>query len=400
MKLRQFAGLAMLLVVGLIIAGSQFLDSSEPGPNSNNTDPAANDAPLEPITISGIAGGKAGFFVDPDVVRILDERYRLTVAVTGNIGSIAMINRCTPEEKWDFCIPQSQPASETIKANLGSSLYGSEIIANTPLVIYTWAPIVDALIAQNLVELRGDVYYLVDLPRLVQMIQDGITWEDIGLPQLYGTISILSSDPTRSSSGNTWAALLGSVLNDGKVLDQSTVDQIGPRLKPFFNRLLPGTSTELTAQFIAMGMGASPLCVLYESHLLEYNLQNQTPEHQKFISENIRTLYPTPTVWSTQHVIALSEGGKRLVTALRDPEIQEIGWSRHAFRPSVPGVLIDTNAVNVTGLPASIDSVIPLPKPEVMNRLLEILSGAPGEEPSASPAAAYRREEVTPRSSA
>jgi hypothetical protein len=70
MKLRQFAGLAMLLVVGLIIAGSQFLDSSEPGPNSNNTDPAANDAPLEPITM--YARGKVGLLHSPEPTRIRD----------------------------------------------------------------------------------------------------------------------------------------------------------------------------------------------------------------------------------------------------------------------------------------------------------------------------------------
>jgi hypothetical protein len=405
MKLRQFAGLAMLITVALVIVTGQFFLSEADQPNGPDNPGPANVS-LEPVTIKGIAGGKKAFFEDPDVARILEERFGLTVDVQNNIGSIAMIGRCTAADpgNWDFCIPQSRPASETIKANLGSNLYGSEIIANTPFVIYTWAPMVDALIAQNLVELRGDVYYLVDLPRLVQMVGDGTTWEDIGLPQLYGSVSILSSDPLKSSSGNTWAALLASILNDGKVLDESTVDEIGPQLEPFFNRLLSGTSTELFNQMKALGMGAYPLCALYESHLLEYSLQNQTAEHQRFISENIRTLYPEPTVWSEQYVIAMSEGGRRLVTALRDPELQEIGWTKHAFRPSVSSVLIDTEATNLAGLPASIDSVTSLPKPEVMTRLLEILSTEPeGEpeaspDPAASPTAAYRRDELAFRS--
>ena len=370
MKPRQYAGLAILLTVAIIVATVKLWPDSSSG-HGTNPDPP------DPITIKGIAGGKASFFNDPDVVRILKERYGLTIEVTGGIGSIAMIEQCKVAEGWDFCIPQSQPASETIKANLGSDLHGSEIITNTPLVIYAWAPVADALISQGLVEVRGDVYYLTDLPRLVQMITDGVAWEDIGLPQLYGPVSILSSDPTKSSSGNTWAALLGSILNDGKVLDKSSVETIGPELPAFFNRLLPGTSTELFAQLMSMGMGASPLTVLYESHLLEYSLSHPAPKDQEFLADNIRTLYPLPTVWSTQQVIALTEGGSRLVPALRDPEIQAIGWSNHAFRPSVPGVLINTTEMGVSGLPDSIDSVIQLPKPDVWNRMLEILQTDP-----------------------
>jgi hypothetical protein len=45
----------------------------------------------------------------------------------------------------------------------------------------------------------------------------------------------------------------------------------------------------------------------------------------------------------------------------------------------VPGVLIDTTATGISGLPASIDSVIPLPKPDVWNRMLEILESGPAE---------------------
>jgi hypothetical protein len=405
MKLRQFAGLAMLLTVALVIVTGQFfLSGADTPPDPDNPGPA--NVSLEPITIKGIAGGKKAFFEDPDVARILKKRYGLTVDVTNNIGSIAMIGRCTAAdpENWDFCIPQSQTASETIKANLGpTNLYGSEIIANTPLVIYSWAPVVDALIAQNLVSQDGDVYYFDDLPRLVQMILDGTTWADIGLPEFYGTISIVSSDPTKSSSGNTWAALLGSILNGGEILDETTVDEIGPQLKPFFNRLLSGTSTEMTSQFIAKGMGAYPLCVLYESHMLEESLRS-SPEKQVELKEKVRTLYPRPTIWSTQYVIALSEGGKRLVTALRDPELQEIGWKKHAFRPVVGGVSIDVEAANLSGLLADVISVTSLPKPEVMTRLLEILSAEPGMEPeaspnpAASPTAAYRRDELAFRS--
>jgi hypothetical protein len=97
-------------------------------------------------------------------------------------------------------------------------------------------------------------------------------------------------------------------------------------------------------------------------------------------------LYPSPTVWSSQPLVALTPGGKRLMEALRDPEIQRIGWEHHGFRYGVFNNPIDPSVVNVSGVPATIDSVLKMPKPEIMERIVNALD--------ATPTAAYMREEL------
>ena len=61
-----------------------------------------------------------------------------------------------------------------------------------------------------------------------------VTWENIGLPELYGPILVHTTDPTKSNSENMFASLLANVLNDNQVVTMSTVDSIIPRVKIFF----------------------------------------------------------------------------------------------------------------------------------------------------------------------
>jgi hypothetical protein len=152
--------------------------------------------------------------------------------------------------------------------------------------------------------------------------------------------------------------------------------------------LLPDTTTQLFEQFLALGMGAAPIIVAYESNLIEYGLTHQTPTDQAIIGQQVRTLYPKPTVWSSQPLIALTAGGERLMAALRDPEIQRLGWERHGFRSAVSGVPNNPNAVGQQGVPASIDSVIQMPRAAVMERIITALQ--------ATPTAAFRQAEAPP----
>ena len=270
-------------------------------------------------------------------------------------------------------------------------MLGSEIIFNSPLVMYTWAPIADALIAEGIVNKSGDTYYIVDLSRLIEMIDAETAWADIGLPQLYGPVRILSTDPTQSNTGYSFAGLLANTLNGGKVVDESAAQELAPQLNEFFDKLglLQVTTTQLFEQFMTVGMGAYPIIAAYESNLIEYLLLHQTPDTQEQIRQNVRTLYPQPTVWTSQPMIALTPGGQRLMTALRDPEIQRLGWEHHGMRTAVPGVVNNVSALGVTGVPQSIDSVIPMPGPAAMDIIIQALSALP----ATSTPVATRRDE-------
>jgi hypothetical protein len=376
MKPRQYAGLAILLTVAIIVAAIKLWPDagSDPGPSPDTPDP---------ITVHGIIGGKIAFLQDENVVSLLKEKYGLTVEYK-RVGSIEMINEC--QSGLDYCWPSSQTAGETIKSKLGSAVLANEIIFNSPLVMYTWAPIADALVAEEIVKQSGDTFYIVDLPRFVSMIDEGMPWSDIGLTQLYGPVRVLTSDPTQSNTGNSFAGLLANTLNGGVVVDQTSVQAITPELQDFFGRLglLPDTTTLLFEQFLSLGIGACPVIAAYESNMIEYNLSHPSQDVQDYVRQNVRTLYPKPTVWTSQPLLALTPGGQRLMTALRDPEIQRLGWEHHGFRTAVPGVINNIAALNATGVPQSIDSVIPMPGPAAMDVIIQSLSAPDVASPQAS----------------
>ncbi|MGV9415836.1 hypothetical protein ACWDOP_38570, partial [Nocardia sp. NPDC003693] len=45
-----------------------------------------------------------------------------------------------------------------------------------------------------------------------------------------------------------------------------------------------------------------------------------------------RMLYPDPTLFNSNPVLALTPEAQQLITALQDPEIQRIAWQRYGFR--------------------------------------------------------------------
>src|SRR5687767_12888689 len=131
MKLRQYAGLSILLVVSVIVAIFMLLPEEDATPNTVRPDD---------ITVDGIIGGKIAFLQDPAVVSILKERYGLTVEFK-RVPSIDMVKECV--DGLDYCWPSSQIAGELIGQKFAPVSLRSEIIFNSPITFYTWAPIAD-----------------------------------------------------------------------------------------------------------------------------------------------------------------------------------------------------------------------------------------------------------------
>jgi hypothetical protein len=221
---------------------------------------------------------------------------------------------------------------------------------------------------------QAETYYIVDFPRLVRLVVEGKSWKDIGVSQLYGRISIFTTDPTKSSSGNLFAGLLANVLNGGEVVDEASLPKVQPTLKKFFARLgfLEQSSEDLFQRYLTMGMGDKPIIAGYESQLVEFSLAN--PQYQDLIRKRVRILYPIPTVWSSHPLIAVNDKGLRLLQGLQDPAMQRLAWERHGFRSGLVGAQNDPKVLKVVGIPETIQNVIPLPTPRVMDKIITGLS--------------------------
>jgi hypothetical protein len=99
-------------------------------------------------------------------------------------------------------------------------------------------------------------------------------------------------------------------------------------------------------------------------------------EHQQYrdvIRDKIDILYPTPTVFASHPLIALTANCKRLETALQDQDLQALAWKEHGFRSGLLGVSNSPDVLNVGGIPETVNQVMPMPDATVMKQIIDAL---------------------------
>ncbi|MGH2558240.1 MAG: hypothetical protein ACRDJH_04180 [Thermomicrobiales bacterium] len=381
---RQVLGASILVAVIMTIIGAIVWDDDEDDPVSAQQ--------VDGLTVVKGYGGKLKeeFLEDPKVIALLAERYNLRVDIEA-VGSIeAMCDK--PREDTDYLWVGDQ-SSLVIYNECDGTKVRTDNIYNSPVVLYSWAQIADALVSAGLARVETDGVYTIDFDLLVEFMMERKTWEDIGITNMHGKILVHTTDPNRSNSGFLFAGMLANSLN-GDVVTATTVETVLPDVQAYFDRLgyMEPSSGELFRQFLRTGQGAKPIVALYESQIPEH--VHLYPNDTEKINRDIRILYPRPTVWATHPFIARTDNGELLLTALLDPDIQRLAW-QHGQRPNVPGVEIDPDAGQIPGILEEITSVIDMPAPSVMFRINAVIANpdqlAPAQPslvPVASPAAA------------
>jgi len=325
------------------------------------------------VRIKGMIGSEKSSFLENEQVKaILKKKYGIVVDYV-RAGSIEMVSEETKAD-IDFLWPSSQVALEIFKIKQDDKIVRSENVFNSPIVIYSWDIIVNALLKTGIVKKEMSTYYITDMPGMLKMIREGKKWSDIGISQLYGKISITTTDPTKSNSGNMFAGLVANVLKGGDVIVAADLPQVLPEVKEFFARqgFMQSTSGVLFEQFLKTGVGQYPLMGGYESQVVEFSRM-----HQDFwpkVKNQIKILYPVPTVWSEHPLIIVNKKASVLVDALKDEDIQKIAWEQHGFRTGLMGVQNDPKILLADGVPASVTRIIPMPRAAVMEKIIEALT--------------------------
>ena len=135
----------------------------------------------EVTEISGYVGGeKIGLLEDEEVQEILRDQYRLEMDYA-KAGSIEMVT--ADASGRDYLFPSSQTALELYERLFGSPVK-SEIVFNTPIVLYTRSAVAQALLDSGIASEQDGIYY-VDMALLTEAVENGTSWADLGLPQLY-----------------------------------------------------------------------------------------------------------------------------------------------------------------------------------------------------------------------
>ena len=319
---------------------------------------------------------------DEEVINIMKQKYGLNVVYDSWSNGKLIKNPLVREDgtQYDVMFASDQRFYDYYKLSPDTSKGEAQrytvqkggLTLNTPIVIYSWDTVVDALIKENIVTEKDNVYYITDMNKLISYILEGKKWADIGLNTLYGSINIDSTDPVTSSPGATYYGLLLSIMCGGNVTEESAEANL-PKLKEFYTKsgYMNNTPADLFELYLKTGMGGKPMIVDYEKSVIDF--ANSNPDGWEQVKDKIRVLYPTPTIWNSHCIATFTENGNKYYEVYNDKEISQIAWSKYGFRTGVTGGNYDVSQVNVNGIPQSIDSTVTSLKMNLYEKLISYL---------------------------
>ena len=401
-KKEIFMGLGILLVlIAAIIGIKMFTDKKNEDPNN----PEAYSNLTQVYIATG--GGKENFIGDEEVNKIIREKYKInpvydswsngktvlwpliresvgkgdsSIASQLNSNHFAYNISSPGVSKYDVLFTSDQRFYDYFKVSANTSkgestreaVKSGGLTLNTPIVIYSWDTVVDALVKEKIVTEKAGTYYITDMNKLISYILQGKKWKDIGLDMLYGSINIDSTDPVTSSPGATYYGLLLSIMCGGTVTEENFEKNLA-NLKEFYIKsgYMNNTPADLFELYLKTGVGGKPMIVDYEKSAIDF--ANSNPDGWAQVKDKIRVLYPTPTMWNSHCIATFTDSGDEYYSALNDKEISQIAWSKYGFRTGVTGGNYDVSKVNITGIPQSIDSTVSVLKMEYYDKMIEYL---------------------------
>lgn len=328
MNIRKLIGPTVALVLSASVGGGIWYSHDRLRAEHDATEQRRLDA-AQTVAVHGLIGSeKDAFFADPKVQAAL-ARQHLVVSVE-KAGSRAIAHGFNPQQD-DFGFPSGAPAAAELKSLAKASETFTPFY--TPIVIASWRPIAQILEANHIVTERGDDYYITDLPALLKLMQQHTRWKDLPGSDAFSTnkaVLVNSTDVRTSNSAAMYLSLASYIANTQQVVQsQAEVDGVLPLMTELFLRqgFQESSSAAPFEDFLALGMGKTPLLVAYESQLVAFWLAHPERQHGDMVM-----LYPMPTVFSKHVIVPFNAKGRRLGEALeRDPELQELAH-QYGFR--------------------------------------------------------------------
>jgi hypothetical protein len=360
---KKWLGITLLIVAIAVTITVQKLASNS----------AASDKAAVTILKGMIDSEKEAFFKDAELIQIAKDKYHIQFD-TNKAGSLEMTNPQILKDQ-DFVFPASQIVVEKIKTEI--SVSASEDIFRTPLVYYSWDKVVAPLIKAGIAQKQSNGVHTLDTAQLLTLILTDKKWSDIGLSDLFGQIVVDTSDPQKSNSGNSYAALIANILNEGNVVTLATLPKVEDSVITIFQKsgFIKSSTSDLFDEYLKTGVGSHKIIVGYESDILHFATQNPDTWKTLEATAGARILYPTPTLWFFHTLVALRPAARIMIELLKDPEIQKIAWERYGFRTGVLGIQNNTANLPISGISANIDSVTTMPDAATMDKLLAKFAG-------------------------
>lgn len=221
--------LALLLLIGVGLALKNSLSEKR------LTDEASRRSAGR-ITVKVLTGSeKEKFLTDPELAKVLDaEGISITVQ---KAGSREIATR--PDLKtFDLAYPAGAPAAVKISQTTGSKRIFTSFY--TPMAVASWKPLIPVLEKSGVVAIKDGSFFIVDMAKLVEMMQKGTRWKDLPGNTAYAvgkSVLVSSTDVRKSNSGGIYLALAAYIANGNNVFDNdSDADKIGDSMVGLFSR--------------------------------------------------------------------------------------------------------------------------------------------------------------------
>jgi hypothetical protein len=367
MSLRKALGplLAVLLMIGVGMAVSRSFREKQQAE-------ALSRRAADRITVKVLTGSeKEKFLTDPALTQILaDEGMAITVQ---KAGSREIATR--PDLKtFDVAFPAGAPAAVKIAQNTGSKRIFTSFY--TPMAIASWMQLVPVLEKSGIVAHKDGSYFIIDMAKLVEMMQKGTRWKDLPGNTAYAvgkSVLVSSTDVRKSNSGGMYLALAAYIANGNNVVDsEADVAKVASGLVGLFLRqgFQESSSAGPFEDYVSMGIGKAPLVMIYEQQFLEYVLSHDN------LNPDMVLLYPAPTILSKHTLVALTDNGARFSEVMTSNQKIKTIAQHYGFRSEDNSALFSQVEARKLAIPHTIVDVIDPPAYDVLEKLIGRIDAA------------------------
>jgi hypothetical protein len=318
--------------------------------------------------VRGVIGSeKLPFFADPEVAAAFARHgLRLQVDPAGS-RAIATVPQL---DQYDFGFPAGVPAAERIRRDRKVSKTYQPF--STPMAIATFKPIADILRANGVAAPLERGYWRFDMDAYLDLVAGNRRWNQLEASDGYDSsksVLITSTDVRTSNSAAMYLAIASYVLNGDSILESSAqADKALGEVVPLFLRQgLSGTSSEEPFEdYLAIGMGKTPMVMVYEAQFLA-----RAAAKDGAIRPDMVLMYPTPTVVTKHTLVPLTPNGDRVGQLLTtDGDLKRLA-AKYGFRTSDVGSVDRLLAEKGVEPPPSLVDVVEPPTYEVLEHLIK-----------------------------
>ncbi|NOQ36623.1 MAG: hypothetical protein GQ569_12145, partial [Methylococcaceae bacterium] len=274
--------------------------------------------------------------------------------------------------KYDFAFPAGIPAATKISRE--KNIKKSYQPFFTPMVIASWKPIAEVLMANGIVKQRENAYYIVNMSKLFELIINKTRWIDLIDSDKYPankSILVRTTDIRTSNSAAMYLALASYVFNGNAIVqNEAQINQIIDQLASLFLRqgFTENSSAIPFQDYLTMGPGKSPLVMMYEAQFL-----SEAAKDNSAISQDMVLLYPEPTLFTKHILIPFNEKGEKLGEALSTDETLQKIATAHGLRSKNTHLFKDFIKAKNLNVPTSLVNITEPPSYAILERMITII---------------------------